>query len=678
MILVGVATACGPKHGGSGRGGEKPASWFEPAVAPQGENEKWPGVEIGGTGKARGAAGLCPAMGVTWGADRVKVTVDGDVLFDFDKTDVKPVAEKLLAAVKTTLVDSRPGARVVVEGHTDSVGADDYNLGLSQRRAASVAATLVGLGVGEDRIEGKGYGEKFPRVKNDTDKHRALNRRVEIVVIDPSIEARPEGGACRDACCALEGGKNCVPVSASWPDDVDAHGMEVASEVLRLQICEATRTGAIWITSTNENKIAKLDERTGKELFRKNTWGNFPNRTSVAADGSVWVTNRDSSHYIHLGADGEPLCASAYDTCYTRAAAVDADGNAWIGCNDLHLLIEVSGTETSGTVELTDPFTSETRTAPKCKELARVDLDGISPYGLVADREGALWVGVSSESKIAKVDTRRRAVIGTYAIVEDPKIVAAGSCWSPYGLTIDPDGNPWYANYGCGNVVKIDGVTGKVLVVATGGPGGMSAPRALGVDQRGHVWAAENNAPYVDEFGGDGTWIKRVDLTACGGGSGLLGTGSDSEGQMWTVAQHGNRVAEYDVGGKLLGCYPERELASPYTYSDFTGSTLAAVTDRGRVTVVLEDERVARWLGVAMRAAVPVGTSVCARARVPNGAWSETWCAPATDGPEMLPMPFPPDAQRAGSRLEVEVQLASSDPASTPLLYSLGGAGARR
>jgi streptogramin lyase len=446
--------------------------------------------------------------------------------------------------------------------------------------------------------------------------------------------------------------------------------------VLRLQICAATRSGAVWITSTDEQKIAKLDERTGEEIFRKPTWGYFPNRTSVAADGSVWVTNRDSGSYIHLGADGEPICSSEYDLCQTRAAAVDPRGHAWIGCHDQKLLIEVSDTESSGTVEVDDQQGNK-RTVPKCKELRRVELGDVSPYGLVAGPDGALWVGVNTSSNIVKVDSETGTVVGSFAIGEDPKIVETGGCWSPYGITIDPDGNPWYANYGCGNVVEIDGATGKVAGVYTGGPDGMHAPRALGVDPRGHVWVADNAAPYVNELEPDGTWVKRVELAACGGGSGLLGTGSDSEGHIWTVSQYGNKVAEYDVGGTLLGCYPEEppDFASPYTYSDFTGSALAAVSDRGRITVTFEDAAVASWLGVALRAAVPAGTSVCVRARTPGGAWSETWCPSAGAG--MLPVSFPADARPAGARLEVELQLASSDPTSTPLVYSLGAAGTR-
>jgi len=74
--------------------------------------------------------------------------------------------------------------RVTVEGHTDAIGTDQYNEGLSQRRADSVKGYLVGGGVAEPRIETHGYGESQPIASNDTDEGRSLNRRVELVPID--------------------------------------------------------------------------------------------------------------------------------------------------------------------------------------------------------------------------------------------------------------------------------------------------------------------------------------------------------------------------------------------------------------------------------------------------------------------------------------------------------------
>ena len=73
---------------------------------------------------------------------------------------------------------------VEVAGHTDSTGAEEYNQGLSERRANSVKDYLVSKGVQAQRLQAKGYGESMPVASNDTKEGRAENRRVELIVLD--------------------------------------------------------------------------------------------------------------------------------------------------------------------------------------------------------------------------------------------------------------------------------------------------------------------------------------------------------------------------------------------------------------------------------------------------------------------------------------------------------------
>ena len=103
----------------------------------------------------------------------------GNVLFDFDKSDLTPAAKSQL----DTLMDKLRNADVVsikVIGHTDSKGSDAYNQALSERRASSVAAYLLSQGLAPNKLTSEGRGESEPVADNATDEGRAQNRRVEL------------------------------------------------------------------------------------------------------------------------------------------------------------------------------------------------------------------------------------------------------------------------------------------------------------------------------------------------------------------------------------------------------------------------------------------------------------------------------------------------------------------
>ena len=86
-----------------------------------------------------------------------------------------------------------------VEGFTDSQGANDYNLELSQRRADAVAMAIIQRGIDAQRVRALGYGEEFPVASNDNAGSRQLNRRVEIIVSngDRRFPAAPARGTVK-------------------------------------------------------------------------------------------------------------------------------------------------------------------------------------------------------------------------------------------------------------------------------------------------------------------------------------------------------------------------------------------------------------------------------------------------------------------------------------------------
>ncbi len=119
--------------------------------------------------------------------ERGIVLTMGDVLFGFDKATLSSVALRNVDKLADFL-RRHANRSVLIEGHTDNVGSDEYNLGLSERRAEAVKQALVTKGIGEERIITKGYGKKYPVASNSTSEGRQLNRRVEIVVLNEGVK----------------------------------------------------------------------------------------------------------------------------------------------------------------------------------------------------------------------------------------------------------------------------------------------------------------------------------------------------------------------------------------------------------------------------------------------------------------------------------------------------------
>jgi outer membrane protein OmpA-like peptidoglycan-associated protein len=104
-----------------------------------------------------------------------------DVLFDFGKYTIRPAAREKLAKLSGVVL-AHPGLKLDVEGHTDSVGSEEFNQKLSEQRASTVRDYLVGQGLKSDMITSRGFGKTQPVASNDTAAGRQQNRRVEIVV----------------------------------------------------------------------------------------------------------------------------------------------------------------------------------------------------------------------------------------------------------------------------------------------------------------------------------------------------------------------------------------------------------------------------------------------------------------------------------------------------------------
>ncbi len=134
---------------------------------------------IAAAGKSLGLEGALKELKAEVTAQEIKIDLSADVLFDFDKAELKPAAEEQLGRL-LTVVNSKPNAAVAIEGHTDVRGDDAYNQALSQRRAEAVRAWLIAHGASAERLTATGAGKSRPLRNGTTEADHQANRRVEI------------------------------------------------------------------------------------------------------------------------------------------------------------------------------------------------------------------------------------------------------------------------------------------------------------------------------------------------------------------------------------------------------------------------------------------------------------------------------------------------------------------
>lgn len=122
-----------------------------------------------------------PGATVTRVGEGIAVTFASGLLYDFDSDVVKPTAAENLRSLAQSL-GKYPNTDILIVGHTDATGSDNYNQSLSERRAQSAQLFLVREGVSTSRLRATGRGETEPIASNDTETGQAQNRRVEIAI----------------------------------------------------------------------------------------------------------------------------------------------------------------------------------------------------------------------------------------------------------------------------------------------------------------------------------------------------------------------------------------------------------------------------------------------------------------------------------------------------------------
>ncbi len=123
----------------------------------------------------------------------IQVTFDSGILFDFDSYTLRGAARENLTNLAASLT-RYPDSDVLIVGHTDSMGQDDYNQRLSENRSGAAMDFLVQQGVAPSRIQAAGLGESEPVASNDTEAGRQENRRVEVAIFASEEYRKKVGG----------------------------------------------------------------------------------------------------------------------------------------------------------------------------------------------------------------------------------------------------------------------------------------------------------------------------------------------------------------------------------------------------------------------------------------------------------------------------------------------------
>jgi outer membrane protein OmpA-like peptidoglycan-associated protein len=162
------------------------------------------GAAIGGTAgnligkkmdkQAKELKQAVPTAQVERVGEGINLTFESGLLFKINSSEISDSYKSDLSSV-AEVFKKYPETNIVIEGHTDDTGTDEYNMTLSEKRAKSVQAFLFSKGVAENRMTAKWYGETQPKYPNDSEANRQKNRRVELAVFanDQMKEDAKEG-----------------------------------------------------------------------------------------------------------------------------------------------------------------------------------------------------------------------------------------------------------------------------------------------------------------------------------------------------------------------------------------------------------------------------------------------------------------------------------------------------
>jgi streptogramin lyase len=438
---------------------------------------------------------------------------------------------------------------------------------------------------------------------------------------------------------------------------------------------EATPFEFIWVAASGRGTIVKIDTVTGAILGEywssPDGMGRDPSRTTVDGNGNVWAGNRAEASgglgsVVHIGLEENGQCVdrngnnaidtstglgdikpwpntggadtnggvtTAEDECilhYVRTAgtnvrtvAVDGSNHVWVGglTNRVHELLDPNGAVVPG---------------------AQFNL-GCGGYGGLVDAYGVLWSASAND----------------YLLRYDPAI-PGGSCIHlgqfSYGLGADSGGNVWNTQWTYNNVVKLS-AAGAVL---WNKPSGGYGSRGVVLTSDENAWIANSNNNTVTRLDNDGNVLATI-----GVGWTPTGVAVDRAGKVWVTNYSSSDVMRIDPGANAVDLEVDLgDGATPYNYSDMTGSTLIAPPNTGTWTIV-HDSAIAGavWGQVAWTADTPGDSSIVVQAASSIDS--------ITFGPYEAVVNGGDLTVADGQYLKVQVTFTRASTGESPILYDL-------
>ncbi|MBI5529664.1 MAG: hypothetical protein HY897_25335 [Deltaproteobacteria bacterium] len=313
----------------------------------------------------------------------------------------------------------------------------------------------------------------------------------------------------------------------------------------------------IYISVTGKNEVAKLDTVTGQKKWQVPSHGEWPSRTAVQFDYSVWVGNRgfsnpndaNLSNAVHIDYDGNFVCRADI-TGIARAVAIDAEANVWVGTWNTESVYKIHPTNVDAT-----------QNPPRCQVINQWNV-GANVYGLAIDGRGFLWTASTPQS--VKFDVVKGQVVDK---VDNP--------WY-YGVAVDKQNNVWHGGLGGGGPVHR--ILGDPPYTRFDTQAQDCSAVTVHPDD-GTIWCSgygDNVSKKIDPNSG----AVLCTMSIQGGDSNPHGAAIDGEGKVWIPNRFGGYANRYTKDCAPDGHFavdPGQEL---YTYSDMTGIQLRTITSR--------------------------------------------------------------------------------------------------